>query len=608
MLQAYVPHQASIDDINAGDINSIIRYFADTITLARCSGNSESMVGDMRFVGTCKGKSVFILVILLVSISVACGSAAPATSEPTTTMPTTDGRGDTPTSVPTATPPPGGGSQSAGTLTIALTDFGFEVPVGWRESAVAKHYMRFIYDSLVGLNDAGELDDAWGLAESWEVGPNGRDWTFHLKQGIPFHNGDEFTAQDVKFTFGKLMQPESVTAYKDRLTAFMEGPEQDIHTPDSHTLVVNLTQPNIWFEWDLTDSQGLLGMPQPKGYTEEVGDEMFAKNPVGTGPYRFMEQRIGDFMELEAVQDHWREGTPAVKTVVFRKISEESTRIAAIKSNEVDAISVSRENAPEVEGSGLKIFTQAGASVVGFYFHQQWDPVPIADERVRQALNLAVNRDELCEFVFGGLCRPGIVYPVPNNMPVTQGLREPYPYDPDQARQLLEDAGYGDGFEITINSYPRADVPEGPRMIEALAGYFDEVGVKANIVATEYTKYREGRLARNISGQMGYLGAPIRPFPGFIGLMRTLNHSEGQFTSTQDPELDRLIDATERTLDPQEAEELYQEYYTYLYDHYIHLTLLDLDIPYAANDKVPDDWDLSVRSWEPNWLDITRPR
>jgi peptide/nickel transport system substrate-binding protein len=468
--------------------------------------------------------------------------------------------------------------------------------------------MRFIYDSLVGLNDAGELDPAWGLAESWEMAPSGQQWTFKLKQGIKFHNGAEFTAADMKFTIGKLMQPESVAAYKDRLTAFIGNVEQDVQTPDPNTLVVNLSQPSIWFQWDLTDSQGLLGMPQPKAYTEEVGDEEFASNPVGTGPYRFVEQRIGDFMELEAVQDHRREGTPAIKTVIFRKITEESTRIAALRTNEVDTISVSRENVPDVRESGSKVFTQEGASVVGFYFHQQWDPVPIADERVRKALNLAVNRDELCEFVFGGLCRPGIVYPVPNNMPVTQGLKEPYPYDPEQAQQLLKEAGHESGLEITINSYPRADVPEGPRMIEALAGYFEAIGVKANILATEYTKYREARLAKTIPGQMGYLGAPMRPFPGFIGLMRSLNHSEGNFTSTKDPELDRLIQTTETTLDPQEAEETYREYYNYLYDHYIHLTLLDLDIPYATNDNVPDDWNLSVRSWEPNWLDITRPR
>ena len=555
--------------------------------------------------------SVLIILLLLV----ACGTAATSTpSSPTGATPAgatpAEGGAAVPTTAPASSPVPQNVSayQAPEKLTIGLTDFGFEVPVGWRESAVAKHYMRFIYDSLVGLNDAGELDPAWGLAESWEMAPSGQQWTFKLKQGIKFHNGAEFTAADMKFTIGKLMQPESVAAYKDRLTAFIGNVEQDVQTPDPNTLVVNLSQPSIWFQWDLTDSQGLLGMPQPKAYTEEVGDEEFASNPVGTGPYRFVEQRIGDFMELEAVQDHRREGTPAIKTVIFRKITEESTRIAALRTNEVDTISVSRENVPDVRESGSKVFTQEGASVVGFYFHQQWDPVPIADERVRKALNLAVNRDELCEFVFGGLCRPGIVYPVPNNMPVTQGLKEPYPYDPEQAQQLLKEAGHESGLEITINSYPRADVPEGPRMIEALAGYFEAIGVKANILATEYTKYREARLAKTIPGQMGYLGAPMRPFPGFIGLMRSLNHSEGNFTSTKDPELDRLIQTTETTLDPQEAEETYREYYNYLYDHYIHLTLLDLDIPYATNDNVPDDWNLSVRSWEPNWLDITRPR
>lgn len=556
---------------------------------------------------------------LFMLVGVACGTSATPTPGPEAsegsstqsgaeTAPQTGGT-PAPTAAPAATTAPSSGWEPPEKLTIALTDFGFEVPVGWRESAVAKHYMRFIYDSLVGLNDAGELDSAWGLAESWEMAPDGMQWTFKLKQGIKFHNGEEFTAADMKFTLGKLVQPESVAAYKERLTAFIGDVEQDVQTPDPQTLVVNLSQPNIWLQWDLSDSQGLLGMPQPKDYTEEVGDEGFASNPVGTGPYRFVEQRIGDFMELEAVQDHWREGTPAINTVVFRKIPEESTRIAALKAKEVDAISLSRERVPEVKGAGFKVFLREGQSIVGFYFHQQWDPVPVADIRVRKALNLAANREELCEFVFGGLCSPGAVYPVPETAPVIDPSLKPYPYDPEEARRLLREAGYEPGeLQVTIHSYPRADVPEGPRMIEALAGYFQEVGVTANILATEYTKYREGRRSQTIPGEMGYLGAPNRPFAGFVGLMRSLQHSTSPFTSTHDPEFDRLIEEMENTLDPEVAKERFLDIYRRYYNQYTHLTLVDLDIPYAGNDNIPHDWNLSVRSWEPNWLDITRSR
>ena len=136
-----------------------------------------------------------------------------------------------------------------------------------------------------------------------------------------------------------------------------------------------------------------LGMPVPAAYYQSVGDEEFAKNPIGTGPFSFAEQRIGDFMALSAVEDHWREGPPTVATVRLEKVPEESTRIAALKTGEADIITVSRENVPEIRNADLQVFLREGQAIVGFYFHQQWDDVPIADIKVREALNLAVNRE-----------------------------------------------------------------------------------------------------------------------------------------------------------------------------------------------------------------------
>ena len=483
-------------------------------------------------------------------------------------------------------------------------DLGFEVPVGWLETvAGGKAAMRFIYDSLVGLDDEGQLSADWGLADSWDMTPDGKQWTFGLKKGISFHNGDEFVADDMIFTINKWMLPESVGSYKERLTSFVETME----AVDPYTLVITTGNPDIWLHWDLTDSQGALGMPVPAAHYESVGDEDFAKNPIGAGPYSFAEQRIGDFMELEAVEDHWREGTPSAQTVRFRKVPEESTRIAALKTGEADVITVSRENVPEVRDSGLKVFLRESQAIVGFYFHQQWDDVPIADIKVREAMNLAVNREELAEFVFGGLARPGAVYPVPATAPVIDPDLQPYGYDPERARQLMAEAGHPEGFEVTIHSYPRGDVPEGARMIEALAGYFDEIGIKANILPTEYSKYRTGRRSQTIPGKWATWAHP-RPFPGFVGLMRALQHSTSPFTSTKDPEFDRLIEEMEEALDPKVAEERFLDIYRRYHEQFTHLTLLDVDIPYATNDYVPDDWNLAKRSWEPNFNDIVRRR
>jgi peptide/nickel transport system substrate-binding protein len=569
-----------------------------------------------------------VAAIFALALLVACGSSATEPAEPAATsapqaaateaptampaQPTSaPSQGQQATSAPTAppaateAPPVVSTAAPEGELIIMSPDLGFEVPVGWNETvAGGKAALRLIYDQLVGLDDENNLDADWGLASSWEMDPDGKKWTFMLKRGIPYHNGDEFIADDMTFIINKWLAPESVGSYKERLTAFVESME----APDPYTWIVNTSTPDIWLHWDLTDAQGALGAPVPSAYYQSVGDEEFASNPIGTGPYSFAEQRIGDFMDLSAVEDHWREGTPTVATIRLKKVPEESTRIAALKTGEADIITVSRENVPEIRDAGLQVFLREGQAIVGFYFHQQWEDVPISDIRVREAMNLAVNRDELAEFIFGGLASPGAVYPVPGSAPVTDPTLQPYGYDPERAKQLLEEAGYGDGFEVTVHSYPRSDVPEGPRMIEALAGYFDEIGVKANILPTEYSKYRTGRRAQTIPGEMGYLGAPNRPFPGFVGLMRALQHSTSPFTSTKDPEFDRLIEAMEGTLDPKEAEEHFLGIYRRYHEQFTHLTLLDIDIPYATNDKVPADWNLAGRSWEPNFNDVVRPR
>ena len=556
-----------------------------------------------------------LAVIVAMVLIVACGESATeapeateapvATSAPAaTTAPAAPAATAVPTAAPAATSAPAAVTPE-GELIILSPDLGFEVPVGWNETvAGGKAAMRLIYDQLVGLDDENNLDADWGLAERWEMRPDGLQWTFKLKEGIPYHNGDEFVADDMTFTINKWLEPESVGSYKERLTSFVES----LEAPDPYTWIANMSTPDIWLHWDLTDAQGALGAPVPSAYYQSVGDEGFAANPIGTGPFSFEEQRIGDYMLLSAVEDHWRESTPTFANIRLRKVPEESTRIAALETGEGDIITISRENVQQVRDSGHQVFLREGQAIVGFYFHQQWDDVPIADIRVREAMNLAVNRDELAEFVFGGLAAPGAVYPVPAKAPVTDPSLEPYPYDPDRARELLAEAGYEDGFEVTIHSYPRSDVPEGPRMIEALAGYFDEVGIKANILASEYSQYRTERRAQTIPGQMGYLGAPNRPFPGFVGLMRALQHSTSPFTSTKDPEFDRLVEQMEETLDPKEAEEYFLDIYRRYHSQFTHLTLLDIDIPYAANDKVPSDWNLAGRSWEPNFNDVVRPR
>ena len=526
-------------------------------------------------------------------------SSASATSVPAASATSVPAAAAAATSVPAVVKP-------QGKLTVALTDLGNETPSVWQEYAFGKSYMRMLFDAFNGTNDAGEMDKGTGASKEWSMSEDAQTWSFTLRENIKFHNGDPLTAEDIKFSIGLMTSEDSVASYKTKVTASIQDAENQITIVSPYEIVIKTSKPAAYLNWDLSDIQGVEGLIQPKNYTETIGVEEFANDPVGSGPYKWVDQRKGDFMEFEAMDQHWRVGVPKFKTFTFRVIPEESTRIAALKANEVDVISVSRERAPQLKKDGQKIFSKVGASVLGLYFHEQYlDDSIWKDIRVREAFNLAINRDELCEFVFAGQCTPASVYPWPDVAPGTDNSLKALPYDPERAKALLSEAGY-DGTEVAIRSYPRADVPEGPRFIEAVAGYLDAVGINTKIIPTEYASYRKERLAHTLNNGSGYLAAPNRPLAGFQGVMRVLNHSEGAFTSTKDPEIDRLMEAWEATITETDSLAASVALYTYMYNQFTHLTCCNMSISYATNDQV-ESWDLGKRVWDDGFTNLYQP-
>ena len=549
----------------------------------------------------------FIFATLVASILIlasACSSSSDSAES------TTSGSSASSVSVPAATTAPATSVPAVvkpqGKLTVALTDLGNETPSVWQEYAFGKAYMRMMFDAFNGTNDAGEMDKGNGASKEWNMSEDAMTWSFTLRENINFHNGDPLTAEDIKFSIGLMTSEDSVASYKTKITASIQDADAQIKVVSPYEIVIETSKAAAYLNWDLSDIQGVEGLIQPKNYTETVGIEEFANEPVGSGPYKWVDQRKGDFMEFEAMDKHWRVGVPKYRSFVFRVIPEESTRIAALKANEVDVISVSRERAPQLEKDGQRIFSKVGASVLGLYFHEQYlDDSVWKDIRVREAFNLAINRDELCEFVFAGQCTPASVYPWPDIAPGTDNSLKALPYDPERAKKLLSEAGY-DGTEVAIRSYPRADVPEGPRFIEAVAGYLDAVGLTTTIIPTEYASYRKERLAHTLNNGSGYLAAPNRPLAGFQGVMRVLNHSEGAFTSTKDPEIDRLMEAWEATISEADSLAASKALYTYMYNEFTHLTCCNMSISYATNDKV-DNWDLGKRVWDDGFTNLYQP-
>ncbi len=565
--------------------------------------------------------------ILALVLLAACGGAAteapeptatsaPAAPAPTTapaTQPTDAPAQPTAAAEPTEAPQAMMSEEPEGQLVLGLTSYGNEVPIPWQEIAFAKNYGRFIWDYLIGTTDDAQLSTETGLAESWTMAEDGLSWNFKLRQGVPFQNGEEFIAEDIKFALDQTMViPEAPASYKNQLLCCVT--ENGIDLVNDYEFNVRMDKPQIFLDWDLTDAQGNLGVPVDKSHYDAVGEDEYARNPIHTGVYQWTDHLKGDFIEMTYWGEHWREGVPLWESVLIKTIPEESTRIAALKAGEVDVINLSRERVTEIEEAGFRVYPRPGQAIIGFYFHQMWEDVPWADIRVRQAMNIAIDRDEMVEFIFAGRGSPGIVYPMPLSGEVYGGWdrwgpkKDPYPYDPDGARALLEEAGYGDGFSITMHSYPRPDAPEGPRMVEAMAGYFEAIGIDVTIQPIDSATSIAERLAFNLSNTMTYLDAPNRPFPGFAGLMFGLEHSEGQGRSAEDPAFDATIEAMQETLDPVEAERRFLAVYDYIYDNYIHLPVANLDVSYAGSDRIHADWNRAWRSWEANYLDLVRRR
>ena len=584
------------------------------------------MAVSHRFLGWRRWFPAAVALMGLVLLA-ACGASATEAPEPTATAapqatvapPSAPTAAAPSTAAPTAAPtavapqPASAGAEPEGQLVLGLTGYGNEVPIPWQEIAFGKNYGRFIWDYLVGTTDDAQLSTDTGLADAWEMSEDGLMWNFKLKRGIPFHNGEEFVAEDMKFALDQTMTiPESPASYKNQLLCCIT--ENGIDLVGDYEFNIRMDQPQIFLHWDLTDAQGNLGVPVDQSHYAAVGEDEYARNPVHTGVYRWADHLKGDFIELEPAGDHWREGVPLWQSVLIKTIPEESTRIAALKAGEVDVINLSRERVSEIEDAGFAVYPRPGQAVIGFYFHQQWEDVPWNDVRVRQAMSIAINREEIVEFIFAGRGSPGIVYPMPLSGEVYGGWDrwgpklEPYPYDPDEARRLLEEAGYGDGFSVTMHSYPRPDAPEGPRLVEAMAGYFEAVGIDVEIQPIDSATSIAQRLAWELSSTMTYLDAPNRPFPGFAGLMFTLEHSDGAATSAHDPEMDALVEAMQAALSPEEAEAQFLKIYRMIYDKYIHLPVANLDVSYAGSDRIHRDWNRAWRSWEPNYLDLVRRR
>jgi len=326
------------------------------------------------------------------------------------------------------------------------------------------------------------------LAESWTVSKDGLTYDFVLRKGVKFHNGEPVTAEDVKFSYER---------YRGAAATLLRSRVARVEIPEPGRWRMVLKQP--WADFMTFYASPATGAAWivPKAYVEKVGEEGFKRAPIGAGPYRFVSFKPGIELTLEAHEAYWRK-VPNVKTLVFRVITDESTRLAALKRGEVDiAYSFTGPLAEELKRSpGVTLANVHPPFTAWLYPTEQFDPKsPWADVRVRRAASLAIDRPAINQSQYLGLARFASSI-VPENQEYYWAAPMPT-YDPAQAKKLLAEAGYPNGFDA---GEVIGDTIYGTAMGEPAVNFLQAVGIRTRLRPLERAAFTAGFGDRKLRG------------------------------------------------------------------------------------------------------------
>jgi peptide/nickel transport system substrate-binding protein len=395
--------------------------------------------------------------------------------------------------------------------------------------------MYALHDALVKPMPGNHLTPS--LAESWTVSPDQRTYEFKLREGLRFHNGDPFTAEDVEFSFrrakgAKILQEkvrEIVVVDRHRIRFQLQEP-----WPDFMTFYGTLATSAAWIA--------------PKKYLEQVGPDGFKKAPVGLGPYRFVSHTPGVELVMEANEQYWRK-VPSVKRLVYKSVPEATTRLAMLKRGEVDiAYLLDAPMAADVKrDSSLRLAFSGAIGTFYLDFLEQWDPKsPWADRRVRLAASLAVDRRALNEAENLGASRlTGNL--VPKSFEFAIPI-EPHPYDPARARQLLAEAGYPNGFDA-------GDLHPWPPYFsvgESINTYLGAIGIRTRVRTMERAAFYSALASKKLKGVCVCIDAV---YGNAASRLSQLVPSDGAYAYGSDPDVEALYRQQARETDKKKREQ-----------------------------------------------------
>ncbi|MBI2845163.1 MAG: ABC transporter substrate-binding protein [Chloroflexi bacterium] len=436
-----------------------------------------------------------------------------------------------------------------GTLTIALSAEAESLDPFFTYQAAGYSYAANIFDNLVERNFNGEFVP--GLATEWTV-VDDTTVQFKLRQGVTFHNGEAFTAESVKFTVQRMLDEEVNSGARNNFLSI-----DFVEVVDDFTVLFHLNRP----DGALFENLAAGNLPMlPPVYFEEVEAEGFALNPVGTGPFKFVSWTRDEALTLEANENYWSgsyKGMPLVQTLIFRPITEATTRFSELQTGGAQIMQdLLPDQTAQAESAGLRVVPRETGQYAYVFLTADVEG-PLADPQVRQALNYGVNVEGIISTVLGGF-GSRIASPIG---PVSFGHNPdvaPYTYDLEMARSLLAEAGFADGFDITMDICT-CD-PLDP--IQAVAGELANLGINVTLNPLELAQFNDNWIARTQS-PMWFARWGGSPDPASIVFFAACDGFISRFCNE---EATALIHQAESTVDQNARAQVYRDLSQILHD------------------------------------------
>jgi peptide/nickel transport system substrate-binding protein len=425
-----------------------------------------------------------------------------------------------------------------------------------------------IYDTLVQPGDDLTMEAA--LATDWEVSDDNLTWTFELREGVTWHNGREFTADDVVFSFERIMDEETEAANAYRFESV-----ESVTAPDDGTVVIELSRPTPNLLAAIGAFKGMAIVPR-----EIVEDGTIDTEPVGTGPFRFVEQRPDGEIVLEANPDYWQEGLPRLDGVRFRPIPDPTVKLTNLQTGEVDwADSVPPQQLNDLlDSDDLNVEAVSGGDY--WYMAMNHEREPFSNPEVRRAVAYAIDREAVTEAAqFDAATVNQTAIPEDSFFHFDHA---PFEQDRDQAMELMEGAGVGD--DLTMDLMVTSEYPETIAAAQVIADQLSDIGIEVQIRELDFGSWLDEQGEGNFDAFiLGWLGN-IDPDDFYYAQ----HHSEGNFNfhGYSNSDVDRLLDEARQTVDEDDRRDLYNQAVELIVDEVSYLYLYNPDVVNAWTDRV----------------------